>query len=68
MAKQKQRIEVQGKAIRIEMLNGQEYICITDIAKSGRSNPSDIIKNYLRNRSNIEFLGLWEELNNGDFN
>lgn len=68
MAKTKQELKVQGNAIRIEIYNEQEYICITDIAKNGRSNPSDIIKNYLRNRNNIEFLGLWEKLNNPDFN
>ncbi len=45
-----------------------EYISLTDIASTGRSAANDIIKTYLRNRSNIEFLGLWESLNNPNFN
>ena len=41
---------------------------VTDIAKYKNSDaPADIVKNWLRSRSNIEFLGLWEKLNNPAF-
>ncbi len=60
----KQTIKIKDTTVRIE----GDFICLTDIAKSGRSPAGDIIKNYLRNRSNIEFLGLWEQLNNQSFN
>ena len=46
----------------------QDYISLTDIAKQKNPDaPADIIKNWLRSRSTIEFLGLWESLNNSDF-
>ena len=48
--------------------NEDDYICITDIAKyKESSDANDIIKNWLRNRNTIEFLGIWEQLNNPDF-
>ena len=47
----------------------QEYISLTDIAKQKNPDaPADIIKNWLRSRSTIEYLGLWESLNNFDLN
>lgn len=46
-----------------------EYICITDFAKYKNSTRSDdLIRNWLRNRNTIEFLGIWEQLNNSNFN
>ena len=44
-----------------------EYISLTDIAKYKSDEPNDVIKNWLRNRDTIEFLGLWEMLHNADF-
>lgn len=45
-----------------------DYISLTDIAKYKNANESnEIIRNWLRNRNTIEFLGLWEKLNNKDF-
>ncbi len=63
----KKTILVNGVEIRL-LPKDDDYICITDIAKSGGGDPSDIIKAYLRNRNNIQFLGLWEQLHNEDFN
>jgi len=61
-------IEVQGCSVRIEQFQLDEYICITDIAKiSSDDNPREIIKSYLRNQNNIEFLTLWERHCNPDF-
>ena len=61
-------IEVQGTAITI--LSGQhDYISLTDIARYKDSERTDyIIQNWLRNRNTIEFLGVWERLNNPSFN
>lgn len=61
------KIEVKGIEIRIKEQGSEDYICLTDIARFGRSDPSDTIRGYLRNRANVEFLGLWEQLNNGNF-
>ena len=44
-----------------------DYISLTDIAKYKSNEPNDVIKNWLRNRDTIEFLGLWEQLNNPKF-
>ncbi|MDE1549476.1 KilA-N domain-containing protein [Jeotgalibaca sp. YN-L-12] len=45
------------------------FISLTDIAKyKNEENPADIIKNWIRTRSTIEYIGLWEEMNNRDFN
>jgi hypothetical protein len=45
-----------------------EYICLTDLAKYKNSKcPADIIKNWLRTRFTIDFLGAWEQLYNPNF-
>jgi len=45
-----------------------DYISLTDIARYKNSEfPADVVKNWMRTRSTIEFLGLWEQLNNPDF-
>jgi hypothetical protein len=57
-------------AIEINHLtvNEEDYISITNIAKAKNTGTSDdIIKNWLRNRNTIEFLGIWEQLNNPNF-
>lgn len=47
----------------------EDYICITDMAaaNSKASRSADIVKNWMRNRSTIEFLGAWEAINNSYF-
>lgn len=49
--------------------NEDDYISLTDIAKYHNPElPGYVIQNWMRNRSTIEFLGLWEKLNNPQFN
>lgn len=62
-------ISVQGVEISITKHNEEDYICITDMvgAKDGNSRAADIIKNWIRNRSTIEFLGTWEKVFNPNF-
>lgn len=49
--------------------NEADYICLTDMARYRDTARVDyIIQNWMRNRNAIEFLGLWEQLNNPDFN
>jgi len=46
----------------------EDYISLTDIARSKNSDePKDVVKNWLRNKNAIEFLGLWEKINNQNF-
>jgi hypothetical protein len=69
MAKdQKNTITVQGTAIAIVSQHEADYISLTDIARYRDSERTDyIIQNWLRNRNTIEFMGIWESLNNPDF-
>jgi hypothetical protein len=47
----------------------QDYISLTDIARfKNASHTDDLIRNWLRNRNTLEFLGIWEKLNNSHFN
>ncbi|MDD3263550.1 MAG: KilA-N domain-containing protein [Candidatus Nanoarchaeia archaeon] len=62
------KINVKGIEIRIEKKFGEEYVSLTDIARYKDQKRTDyIISNWLRNRNTIEFLGLWEIINNLNF-
>ena len=65
----KDKIYAKGTEIAvISKGKSEDYISITDIAKYVNSeSPADVVKNWMRNRSTIEFLGLWEEMNNSNF-
>ncbi|MGA2142310.1 MAG: KilA-N domain-containing protein [Brevinematales bacterium] len=63
-----EKIDVIGNEITIITKEQKAYISLTDIAKYKNSeSPADIVKNWMRSRSTIDFLGLWENLNNPDF-
>lgn len=62
------KISVLDKEVTIYKQNDEDYICITDIAKyKNAESTDDLIRNWLRNRNTIEYLGIWEQLNNPDF-
>ena len=63
------QILVKDTKIRTIRVNGMDYISLTDIAnaKEAESRAADIIKNWIRNRYTIEFLGTWEMIHNPDF-
>ena len=44
-----------------------EYISLTDIARYKSDTPHDVLKNWMRSRETLEFLGVWEQLHNPDF-
>ena len=62
-------ITVQDIPITVSEADIDDYICITDmaVAKSDSSRAADVIKNWLRNRNTLEFLGTWEQIYNSDF-
>ena len=62
-------INVQGIDISIIQYKQEDYICLTDMvkAKNGGNRAADIIKNWIRNRCTIEFLGTWESFYNPNF-
>ena len=47
-------------------MNNEDYISLTDMLKS--KDGDFFISDWLRNRNTIEFLGIWEELHNSNFN
>jgi hypothetical protein len=62
-------VEVQGTVVRILSSREEDYICITDIARyKNAERTDDLVRNWLRNRNTVEFLGVWERLNNPNFN
>lgn len=64
----KETINANGVDISIVSKGNQDdYISLTDIAKYKSDEPNDVIRNWLRNRDTIEFLGLWEKMTNPDF-
>ena len=64
-----EKLNANGVEIRTVLgINEQDYISLTDIAKYKNSDfPADVVKNWMRIRNTIEFLGLWEQLNNPNF-
>lgn len=65
----KDSLSAKGLSIQVyteDFMN--DYISLTDIARYKSDEPSDVIKNWMRRKDTIEFLGLWESLNNTNFN
>ena len=61
-------LQVKDITIRTLLQNGIDYICITDIARQKNPiEPKDVVKNWMRLKNTLEYLGLWEKLNNPDF-
>ncbi len=69
MAKKVTNIEVKDATVRTIKHEGEDFVCITDIARQkNSSDPNGVIANWMRNRNTIEFLGIWEQLFNPCFN
>ncbi|MBR6962998.1 MAG: KilA-N domain-containing protein [Prevotella sp.] len=67
MAK-KNEIIVRDVSIKTIKINGEDYLCITDIARQKNSaEPKDVVKNWMRQKNTLEYLGLWERLHNPNF-
>ena len=67
--KKQTEMEVRGTVVRVAKINDEDYICITDIAAlKNPLEPKDVVKNWMRSRATIAFLGLWEKLHNPHFN
>lgn len=63
----KSKINVQGTAVTILSQNGDDFISLTDMVRNFEGG-SALIENWLKNKDTILFLGVWEQLNNPDFN
>lgn len=61
-------IEVLSTEVKVKTIEQNDFICLTDIAKSKNpEHPDDLIRSWLRNRNTLELLGIWEQLYNPAF-
>ena len=68
MTRKTNDLNVNGTLVRVLRVNDADYICISDIAAlKNPVEPKDVVKNWMRNRATISFLGLWERLHNPEF-
>lgn len=69
MSQKSREIEVLDTRITISRMAEEDFISLTDIARHRDSERSDdLIRNWIRNRNTLEFLGIWEQIHNPDFN
>ena len=62
------KINTQGIEIYTFQQKESDFISLTDIARyKNKEDPADIVKNWMRNRGTIEYLGFWEKINNPNF-
>lgn len=62
-------MNVNENEVRVMRIDDEDYISLTDLARyKNPDDPSDVIKKWLSNYDTVEFLGLWEELSNENFN
>lgn len=62
-------IKVNGSTIHVIKVDGVDYISLTDIASwKNTVEPRFVVRNWMRLRMTVRFLGLWEQLHNPDFN
>jgi len=67
MAKSK-IIIVKGISIATLKINDEIFISLTNIARNKNTEElKDVVKNWMRSKTTIEFLGIWEQINNPDF-
>lgn len=59
-------LNVLDKAINVRRVDSEDYICLTDMVK-GIENGASLVEKWLRNKNTVEFLGIWETLNNPNF-
>lgn len=58
-------MELNNTSVNVIKIDGEDYICLTDMAKSAGKDRA--LFSWLRVKNTISFLGLWEQLNNADF-
>ena len=61
------KINVEGSEISIIAIDNRDYISLTDMVRNVENGVA-LIEKWLRNKNTIEFLGIWEEMYNANFN
>ena len=59
-------LNVQGTEITIIKVHAEDYICLTDMLKA--KDGDFFVTDWLRDRNTLEYIGIWEKVNNPDFN
>lgn len=63
-----EQIKVKDTSINITGIQDDDYISLTDLARiKNPKEPKDVVKNWMRSRATLEYLGLWEKMNNLEF-
>ncbi len=60
------KITVKGESIRLIHVNNEDYFCLTDMLKA--KDGEFFITDWLRNRNTLEYIGIWEQVYNPNFN
>ena len=60
------KITVKGESIRLIHVNNEDYLCLTDMLKA--KDGEFFITDWLRNRNTLEYIGIWEQVYNPNFN
>ena len=59
-------LNVQGTDVTIIKIDTEDYICLTDMLKA--KDGDFFVTDWLRNRNTLEYIGIWEKVNNPNFN
>jgi hypothetical protein len=66
--KKNNSIIIKDSSISTSLVDSELFISLTDMARNKNpQEPKDVVKNWMRSRTTIEYLGIWEQLNNSDF-
>jgi len=66
--KKNSSIVIKNSSVSTTKEDDELFISLTDMARNKNpEEPKDVVKNWMRSRTTIEFLGIWEQLNNPDF-
>lgn len=60
------KIKVNDIEVKVTKINNEDYICITDMIKA--KDGAFFVTDWLRNRNTLEYIGIWEQIHNPDFN
>ena len=61
------KMNVDGSEIQVFRIEDEDYISLTDMVRKSENGPG-LIEKWLRNKNTIEFIGIWEEMYNSNFN
>lgn len=64
-----QQIQVLGLVVQVKKIEDNDFVSLTDIAKrKNTTEPKDVVRNWLRLKNTVDYLWLWEFINNPNFN